>query len=87
MQSVSPWPKGAPLFVRISATDWIKSGWDLEQSIALARELKQLGVDLIDCSSGGSVPHAKVPIGAGYRTDYSRSGSATKLESPPAQSA
>ena len=53
------WPKGAPFFVRISATDWIEGGWDLEQSIALARELKQLGVDLIDCSSGGSVPHER----------------------------
>src|SRR5437764_5659224 len=48
------WPKGAPLFVRISATDWVEGGWDLEQSIVLARELIQLGVDLIDCSSGGS---------------------------------
>jgi 2,4-dienoyl-CoA reductase-like NADH-dependent reductase (Old Yellow Enzyme family) len=66
------WPKGAPLFVRISATDWIKSGWDLEQSIALARELQQLGVDLIDCSSGGSVPHAKILVGAGYQTPFAQ---------------
>ena len=66
------WPKGAPLFVRISATDWIDGGWDLEQSIALARELKQLGVDLIDCSSGGSVPHAKIPVGAGYQTPFAQ---------------
>ena len=66
------WPKGAPLFVRISATDWIESGWDLEQSIELARELKQLGVDLIDCSSGGSVPHAKIPVGAGYQTPFAQ---------------
>src|SRR5215469_4733319 len=66
------WPKGAPLFVRISATDWIKSGWDLEQSIALARELKQLGVDLIDCSSGGTVPHAKIPVGAGYQVPFAQ---------------
>jgi 2,4-dienoyl-CoA reductase-like NADH-dependent reductase (Old Yellow Enzyme family) len=64
------WPKGAPLFVRISATDWIKSGWDLEQSIALARELKELGVDLIDCSSGGTVPHAKIPVGVGYQVPF-----------------
>jgi 2,4-dienoyl-CoA reductase-like NADH-dependent reductase (Old Yellow Enzyme family) len=66
------WPKGAPLFVRISATDWIKNGWDLEQSIALSRELKQLGVDLIDCSSGGTVPHAKIPVGAGYQTPFAQ---------------
>src|ERR1700751_3022762 len=66
------WPKNAPLFVRISATDWIEGGWDLEQSIALARELEQLGVDLIDCSSGGSVPPAKIPVGAGYQTPFAQ---------------
>src|SRR5881398_1772937 len=66
------WPKGAPLFVRISATDWVEGGWDLGQSIALTRELEQLGVDLIDCSSGGSVPHAKIPIGAGYQTPFAQ---------------
>ncbi len=66
------WPKNAPLFVRISATDWTEGGWDLEQSIALARELKKLGVDLIDCSSGGSVPHAKIPVGAGYQTSFAQ---------------
>jgi len=66
------WPKGAPLFVRISATDWVEGGWDLEQSIALALELKQLGVDLIDCSSGGAVPHAKIPVGAGYQTPFAQ---------------
>ena len=64
------WPEGAPLFVRISATDWVEGGWDLEQSIALARELRALGVDLIDCSSGGTVPHAKIPVGAGYQTPF-----------------
>ena len=66
------WPKGAPLFVRISATDWVEGGWDLKQSIELARGLKQLGVDLIDCSSGGSVPHAKIPAGPGYQTPFAR---------------
>ena len=66
------WPKGAPLFVRISATDWVEGGWDLQQSIELAHGLKQLGVDLIDCSSGGSVPHAKVPAGPGYQTPFAR---------------
>jgi len=68
----SSWPKGAPLFVRISATDWVEGGWDLEQSIELARSLKQLGVDLIDCSSGGTVPHAKIPAGAGYQTLFAQ---------------
>jgi 2,4-dienoyl-CoA reductase-like NADH-dependent reductase (Old Yellow Enzyme family) len=65
-------PKGAPLFVRISATDWVEGGWDLEQSIKLARSLKQLGVDLIDCSSGGTVPHAKILAGPGYQTPFAR---------------
>jgi len=60
------------LFVRISATDWVEGGWDLQQSIELARGLKQLGVDLIDCSSGGSVPHAKIPAGPGYQTPFAQ---------------
>jgi len=56
------------LFVRISATDWIDGGWDVQQSVELARGLRELGVDLIDCSSGGNVPHAKIPVGPGYQT-------------------
>jgi 2,4-dienoyl-CoA reductase-like NADH-dependent reductase (Old Yellow Enzyme family) len=64
------WPEGAPLFVRISATDWIDGGWDIQQSVELARQLKELGADLIDCSSGGNVPHAKIPVGAGYQTPF-----------------
>lgn len=60
------WPERLPLFVRISATDWVEDGWDLEQSIELARLLKAQGVDLIDTSSGGNV-HAKMPIGPGYQ--------------------
>ena len=66
----SSWPKGAPLFVRISATDWIEGGWDLPQSVELARGLKELGVDLVDCSSGGTVPHADIPVGPGYQTAF-----------------
>src|SRR5207237_9024988 len=62
------WPKELPLFLRISATDWIDGGWDIEQSVKLAKQLKQMGVDLIDCSSGGNVPHAKIPVGPGYQT-------------------
>jgi 2,4-dienoyl-CoA reductase-like NADH-dependent reductase (Old Yellow Enzyme family) len=64
----SSWPKGAPLFVRISATDWVEGGWDIRQSVELARGLKELGVDLVDCSSGGTVPHADIPVGPGYQT-------------------
>src|SRR6266404_7344205 len=64
------WPEGAPLFVRISATDWIEGGWDIQQSVELALQLKELGADMIDCSSGGNVPHAKMPIGPGYQTPF-----------------
>jgi 2,4-dienoyl-CoA reductase-like NADH-dependent reductase (Old Yellow Enzyme family) len=66
----SAWPKELPLFLRISATDWVDGGWDIDQSVKLAGELKQIGVDLIDCSSGGNVPHAKIPVGPGYQTAF-----------------
>ena len=66
----SSWPKSAPLFVRISATDWVEGGWDIRQSVELARGLKELGVDLVDCSSGGTVPHAEIPVGPGYQTAF-----------------
>jgi 2,4-dienoyl-CoA reductase-like NADH-dependent reductase (Old Yellow Enzyme family) len=66
----SAWPKELPLFVRISATDWVEGGWSVEESVTLAGELKQTGVDLIDCSSGGNVPHAKIPVGPGYQTAF-----------------
>ena len=65
------WPESLPLFVRISATDWIEGGWDAEQSVALATELKPLGVDLIDCSSGGAAPGAKIPTAPGYQVPFS----------------
>jgi len=64
------WPESAPLFVRISATDWIEGGWDIEQSIELARQLKPLGVDFIDCSSGGNAAQATIPIGPGYQAPF-----------------
>src|SRR5882672_5200677 len=64
------WPERLPLFVRISATDWEAGGWDLEQSVELARQLKSLGVDLIDCSSGGNLPQAEIPVGPGYQTAF-----------------
>jgi 2,4-dienoyl-CoA reductase-like NADH-dependent reductase (Old Yellow Enzyme family) len=64
------WPLDLPLFVRISATDWAEGGWDLNQSIALAKLLKPRGVDLIDVSSGGLVSTAKIPFGPGYQTEF-----------------
>ena len=64
------WPERAPLFVRISATDWVEGGWDIQQSVELARQLKGLGVDLIDCSSGGNVASAKIPVGPAYQTPF-----------------
>ena len=66
------WPDDLPLFVRISATDWVEGGWDLPQSIELCKRLRDLGVDLIDCSSGGNVPHAKIEIGPGYQVPFAR---------------
>ncbi len=64
------WPERLPLFVRISATDWVEGGWDLEQSVQLAAALKGLGADLVDCSSGGLVPGAKIPVGPGYQVPF-----------------
>lgn len=64
------WPEGLPLFFRLSVTDWAEGGWTLEDSIALARRLKPLGVDLMDCSSGGVVPHARIPVGPGYQVRF-----------------
>ena len=64
------WPNKYPLFVRISATDWIEDGWKIEDSIALAKILKQKGVDLIDCSTGGNVPHVKIPLKPGYQVEF-----------------
>jgi 2,4-dienoyl-CoA reductase-like NADH-dependent reductase (Old Yellow Enzyme family) len=65
------WPDHLPLAVRISGTDWVEGGWTVEESIELARSLKAEGVDLIDCSSGGGVLHAKVPVGPGYQVPIS----------------
>lgn len=64
------WPERLPLFVRISATDWVENGWDVEQSIELARAIRGEGVDLIDCSSGGNIADAKIPLGPGYQTGF-----------------
>ena len=64
------WPESLPLFVRISCTDWAEGGWDLGQSIDFCRRLKGVGVDLIDCSSGGLVPDVVIPVGPGYQTPF-----------------
>jgi 2,4-dienoyl-CoA reductase-like NADH-dependent reductase (Old Yellow Enzyme family) len=64
------WADRLPLFVRISATDWKEGGWDVEQSVALARVLKDRGVDLIDCSSGGGVQEQQITLGPGYQVPF-----------------
>jgi 2,4-dienoyl-CoA reductase-like NADH-dependent reductase (Old Yellow Enzyme family) len=64
------WPKEKPLFVRISATDWTEGGWTIEDSVKLSIKLKELGVDLIDTSSGGNVPKATIPSKPGYQVPF-----------------
>lgn len=64
------WPVRLPLFLRISACDWVEGGWTIEDSVALAKMVRPLGVDLMDCSSGGLVPYAKIPVGAGYQVPF-----------------
>ncbi len=65
-------PKELPLFVRISSTDWVENGWDIDQSVQLAKWLKELGADLIDCSSGGNIADAKIPAGPGYQVPFAQ---------------
>lgn len=64
-------PERCPLWVRLSATDWVEGGWDIEQSVMLSQKLKSLGVDMVDCSSGGLVPGPRIPVGPGYQTPLS----------------
>jgi 2,4-dienoyl-CoA reductase-like NADH-dependent reductase (Old Yellow Enzyme family) len=64
------WPEKFPLTVRLSCTDWVPGGWDIEQSIELSRRLKSEGVDLVDCSSGGLVPDVKIPVAPGYQVPF-----------------
>ncbi|MGI8820177.1 MAG: NADH:flavin oxidoreductase/NADH oxidase [Chthoniobacterales bacterium] len=64
------WPERYPLLVRISASDWAPGGWDIDESVQLAQKLRSLGVDLIDCSSGGAVPDAKIKLGPGYQVPF-----------------
>jgi 2,4-dienoyl-CoA reductase-like NADH-dependent reductase (Old Yellow Enzyme family) len=65
-------PAELPLFVRISATDWVAGGWDIEQSVELSRRLKDLGVDLVDVSTGGNLPTARIPVAKRYQVPCSR---------------
>jgi len=64
------WPEQKPLFVRISASDWAEGGWNIDESVALAKILKQEGVDVMDCSSGGAVAHQKISLGPGYQVPF-----------------
>jgi 2,4-dienoyl-CoA reductase-like NADH-dependent reductase (Old Yellow Enzyme family) len=64
------WPHNLPLFLRISATDWVEGGWTPDESVELARRVGPLGVDLIDCSSGGSAANAKMPLAPGYQVPF-----------------
>lgn len=64
------WSETLPLFVRISATDWVDGGWSVEESVALSKILKTKAVDLIDCSSGGNSPGQKIPAGPLYQTPF-----------------
>ena len=66
------WPKELPLFVRISASDWADGGWTIEDSVVFSRHLRDLGVDLVDCSSGGVVSYAKIVAGPGYQVPFAR---------------
>jgi len=65
------WPQELPLFVRLSATDWTEGGWSLEETVKLSEILHRQGVDLIDCSSGGNVSTAKIPLSPGYQVHFS----------------
>ncbi len=66
------WPDNLPLFTRVSATDWTAGGWTPDETVELAGRLQSLGVDLLDCSSGGNVPTAPIPIGPGYQIPFAR---------------
>jgi 2,4-dienoyl-CoA reductase-like NADH-dependent reductase (Old Yellow Enzyme family) len=65
-------PREVPLFVRISATDWVEEGWDIDQSVILCQRLRDLCIDLIDVSSGGMTPNARIPVGKGYQVPFAR---------------
>lgn len=64
------WPERLPLLIRLSATDWVEGGWSADETVELCRALKGLGVDLVDVSTGGMVPTAKIPVGPGFQTEF-----------------
>jgi 2,4-dienoyl-CoA reductase-like NADH-dependent reductase (Old Yellow Enzyme family) len=64
-------PDSIPVFVRLSATEYVEGGWDIEQTVQLARRFKEAGADLLDTSSGGNIPHAPIPLGPGYQVPLS----------------
>jgi len=64
------WPEELALTIRISCTDWVEGGWTIEESVELARRVKAEGIDLVDCSSGGTTPNAKIPVGPGYQVQF-----------------
>jgi 2,4-dienoyl-CoA reductase-like NADH-dependent reductase (Old Yellow Enzyme family) len=64
------WPDRLPLFLRVSCTDWTEGGWDLRETVELARQVRALGVDVVDCSSGGNVATARIPAGPGYQVPF-----------------
>ena len=64
------WPERLPLAARLSCTDWMPGGWDIEQTVELARRLRGVGVDVIDCSSGGLVPDAQIPVAPGFQVPF-----------------
>jgi 2,4-dienoyl-CoA reductase-like NADH-dependent reductase (Old Yellow Enzyme family) len=66
------WPDGHPLFVRVSSTDWAEGGWRADDTVALAHHLSSVGVDLVDCSSGGIAPGLTIPAGPGYQVPFSQ---------------
>jgi len=66
------WPAAYPLFVRISATDWVEGGWTIDDSVKLATQLAPLGVDLVDCSSGAILPGISIPVGSGFQTPFAQ---------------
>lgn len=66
------WPDELPLVVRLSATDWVDGGWDIEQSIRVSALLREIGVDLIDCSTGGVIPGVRIPVGPDYQVPFAR---------------
>ena len=64
------WPAHLPLLIRLSATDWVEGGWNADETVALCRILKEMGVDLVDVSTAGLVPTARIPVGPGFQTEF-----------------